>query len=118
MGSPLLGCGKCSSLAVLPIVQTDPLKYPCLHPNMTLTAAVEGAQRAVRRVAYRFTAAAEEALRIVTRVGNCSVPHYSRWGFYPQAAFVVVALIWFEYRPEWATQGPECCDGLSCSVLP
>jgi hypothetical protein len=26
---------------------------------------------------------------------------------YPQAVFVVVALIWFEYRPQWAIQGPS-----------
>jgi len=34
------------------------------------------------------------------------VLHYTRWGLYPQALFVIIALIWFEYRPEWAVQGP------------
>jgi hypothetical protein len=34
------------------------------------------------------------------------VPDYSRWGIYPQALFVAIALIWFEYRPDWAIQGP------------
>lgn len=34
------------------------------------------------------------------------IPLYSRWGFYPQAIFVLVTLIWFQYRPGWAIQGP------------
>jgi len=25
---------------------------------------------------------------------------------YPQALFLVIALIWFAYRPDWAIQGP------------
>lgn len=39
------------------------------------------------------------------------VPHYSRWGMYPQALFVFVALVWFEYRPGWATQSPGVAMG-------
>ncbi|MGB8063238.1 MAG: hypothetical protein WCF26_15190 [Candidatus Sulfotelmatobacter sp.] len=34
------------------------------------------------------------------------VPHYTRWGMYPQAAFIVACLFWFQYRPEWGTLGP------------
>jgi hypothetical protein len=51
------------------------------------------------------------ALRAMARVARWSVPYYSRAGFYPQAVFVVVALIWFEYRPAWAIQGPGVATG-------
>lgn len=34
------------------------------------------------------------------------IPHYTRWGMYPQAAFIVACLFWFQYRPEWGTLGP------------
>lgn len=36
------------------------------------------------------------------------IPHhyYSRWGLYPQAIFITIALVWFELHPDWATQGP------------
>jgi hypothetical protein len=34
------------------------------------------------------------------------VPYYSRLGLYPQALFIVGALIWFEYKPEWGVEGP------------
>jgi hypothetical protein len=50
--------------------------------------------------------AAKRAERNVISVSLWSVPYYSRWGLYPQAACVVVALFWFEYRPQWAAQGP------------
>jgi hypothetical protein len=54
---------------------------------------------AVTRAA-RWTA--QKAVSIASR----AVPYYSRWGLYPQAVFVLVALVWFEYRPEWAVEGP------------
>jgi hypothetical protein len=40
------------------------------------------------------------------RIALWPVPYYTRWGLYPQAVFSVIALIWFEYRPDWAIQGP------------
>jgi hypothetical protein len=62
-----------------------------------------------------FTVAVGLATRWVARKAVSAavwhVPHYSRWGLYPQAVFVVIALIWFEYRPEWATQGPGVAMG-------
>src|ERR1700740_752830 len=51
------------------------------------------------------------AARKVVSSSLWQVPHYSRWGMYPQALFLVVALIWFEYRPEWAIQGPGVAMG-------
>jgi hypothetical protein len=44
--------------------------------------------------------------RKVSAIAHRSVPYYSRWGLYPQAIFIVCALVWFEYRPDWAPQGP------------
>ncbi len=44
--------------------------------------------------------------RKIRSISLWPVPHYSRWGFYPQVLFVLFALVWFECRPEWANQGP------------
>jgi hypothetical protein len=49
------------------------------------------------------------SLQLVQKIASVaywSVPHYSRGGFYPQAVFVVAVIVWFQYRPEWAAQGP------------
>jgi hypothetical protein len=66
--------------------------------------------QAFRLKAHELTLAVGRAARWIARkvasVASWPVPHYSRWGLYPQAFFVVVALIWFEYGPEWTTQGP------------
>jgi hypothetical protein len=58
--------------------------------------------------AFRSTAAFlwQAVLFLWRRVALWPVPHYTRWGMYPQALFLVIALIWFEYRPDWAIQGP------------
>lgn len=55
----------------------------------------------------------EGVLNILTRTGRRgmlivrrAVPNYSRGGMYLQAFFVVLALVWFGYRPRWAVQGP------------
>ncbi len=50
-----------------------------------------------------FTHAVKEQ---IVRLCLWPVPHYSRAGLYPQAMFITVGLIWFDYRPDWATQGP------------
>jgi hypothetical protein len=55
--------------------------------------------------------AARRAAQKTVSVAFWSVPYYSRWGLYPQAVFVVVILVWFEYRPEWAIQGPGIAMG-------
>lgn len=66
--------------------------------------------RAIRRtfsgLAASITAACRWAIRKSISVARWPVPHYDRWGMYPQALFVVFALYWFEYRPDWAPQGP------------
>jgi hypothetical protein len=41
------------------------------------------------------------------RVARWSVPHYTRWGLYLQAIFIVIALFWFELRPDCSIQGPS-----------
>jgi len=65
--------------------------------------------------AHELTVAVERAARwaVSTAISVASWPvlHYSRWGLYPQAVFVAVTLFWFEYRPEWATQGPGVAMG-------
>jgi hypothetical protein len=53
--------------------------------------------------AQRF---ATVATRNALSVARWRVPYYSRLGLYPQALFVVGALIWFEYKPEWGVEGP------------
>jgi hypothetical protein len=53
-------------------------------------------RRATRRAAQR-----------IVSIASRPVFHYSRWALYPQAILVAFALIWFEYRPDWATQGPS-----------
>jgi len=60
----------------------------------------------VRELAIAVRRAARWMAQKAVSVASWSVPYYSRWGFYPQAVFVLVALVWFEYRPEWAVQGP------------
>ena len=59
--------------------------------------------------AFRSTAAflwQRVVLFLWRRVALWPIPYYTRWGLYPQALFVVIILIWFEYRPDWAIQGP------------
>jgi len=55
--------------------------------------------------------AARWSVRRAVSVAFWPVPHYSRLGLYPQAVFAFVALIWFEYRPGWAIQGPGVAMG-------
>lgn len=64
-----------------------------------LKLAGEKAQKNVEQV-LRWTATK------VHSIAFYSIPQYSRWGFYPQVIFVLVALMWFQYRPEWSIQGP------------
>jgi hypothetical protein len=49
---------------------------------------------------------AKAATRNGLLVARWPVPYYSRLGLYPQAIFIVGALIWFEYKPEWGVEGP------------
>jgi hypothetical protein len=47
-----------------------------------------------------------QVLQKIDSVAFWPVPHYDRGGLYPQAIFLIGVLIWFEYRPSWASQGP------------
>ncbi len=66
--------------------------------------------QAFKLKARKLTGAVERTARWAARkavsIALWPVLHYSRWGMYSQALFVVVALIWFEYRPECSIQGP------------
>ena len=66
-----------------------------------------GLQKCVRRVSR----IAGWAGRRVSAVALQQLPHYSRWGVYSQAVFITAVLVWFEYRPGWAVQGPGVAMG-------
>lgn len=66
----------------------------------------EAARRTTRGLADTITAVCKWTARKSISVARWPVPHYTRWGMYPQVIFIVIALIWFEYRPDWASQGP------------
>jgi hypothetical protein len=77
---------------------------------MLLSRAVVNLQTFKRKASDLTVAVgrvAKHVERKITAVAHWRVPHYSRWGLYPQAIFIVVALVWFEYRPEWAVLAPS-----------
>lgn len=67
---------------------------------------LQAIKQKARELSIAVGKAAKSAARKLRAVPRWPIPHYSRWGLYPQAIFIICALVWFAYKPHWAVQGP------------